>query len=84
MVNQSTAHQRKKIHDYFIEHGSATTIQIRHELDVMQPAARIFELRHNYGLNIQKVWADELNPNGTIHSVAKYILKPGKYKEGEK
>ncbi len=84
MANQPTARQRKKIHDYLLENGSATTIQARHELDVMMPAARIFELRHHYGLNIQKVWTDELNPNGTEHRVAKYILKPGKYKDGKK
>ncbi len=84
MNNQSTARQRKKIHNYLLEHGSATTIQIRHELDVMMPAARIFELRHNLGLNITKVWINGLNPNGTEHRVAKYILKEGEYLGGRR
>ncbi len=79
MKNQSSSIQRQKIHSYLLKHGSATTIQIRHELDIMMPAARIHELRHDQGLNITTAWDDAINPEGSKHRVARYFLKQGKY-----
>ena len=61
--------------------GPCTTIYARHELDIISPAPRIFELRHHYGHNIQTFWSTELNPGGERHRVANYILLSGFYGE---
>lgn len=59
-----------------IKRGPLTTIEIRHDLDVMMPAARIFELRHHYGHNIEKVWVSRHTAAGNLHRVALYVLQP--------
>lgn len=59
-----------------LKSGPLTTIEIRHELDIMMPAARIFELRHGGGHNIEKIWVDRPTAAGNMHRVALYVLKP--------
>jgi len=68
-----TALQRQRILERLRE-SPATTIELRRELDVMMPAARIFELRHDYGYEIDKAMVvDETKPDHT-HTVALYSL----------
>lgn len=57
------------------------TIQARHILNIMMPASRVHELRHDYGHNIQTIWTTETTPEGNKHRVARYILLAGKFKE---
>lgn len=59
-----------------------TTVQARHELDILGVAPRIYELRHHEGFNIHTHWVDDENPGGGRHRVAKYVLKPGKWEGG--
>jgi len=69
----SAADQRQRILQR-LRLAPATTIELRHELDVMAPAPRIFELRHNYGYEIHSIRViDETKP-GYKHSVAQYTL----------
>jgi len=69
----STADQRQRILDR-LRLAPATTIELREELDVLAPAPRIFELRHNYGYEIHSVRVmDETKP-GHLHSVSRYAL----------
>ena len=58
-----------------------TTLEARLHLDILAPAARTYELRHNYGFNIVTDWCEEITPIGIKHKVAKYYLMPGKFKE---
>lgn len=81
MTDHSAADQRSRLLAHLKAHGSATTTEIRHELDILQPAARIFELRHYQNHNIVRNWEVTENPGGSNHRVARYILKAGKYKE---
>ena len=74
-----TADQCLRLESYIKKHGSITTIYARHELDIVQPAARVHTLRHKKGLNIITVMVKALNPNGSIHPFANYILKAGRY-----
>jgi hypothetical protein len=67
--------QRKRIRNYLEEHGSASTIELRHDLDVLAPAARIYELRHKEGCDIETVTVQENNPGGGSHLVARYFLR---------
>jgi len=73
MKSTSTADQRQRILER-LRIAPATTIELRHELDVLAPAPRIFELRHNYGYEIHSTRViDETKP-GHKHSVAQYAL----------
>lgn len=73
--------QQQKLAQALRDAGSdgVTTIQAREEHDVMAPAPRIFELRHNHGLNIQCVRTTEINAQGNPHRCARYVLFPGKW-----
>ena len=79
MTNHSSKTQRKRIMDYLRQNGSATTIQLRHDLDILAPAPRIFELRHRENINITTSWDNATNPQGDVHRVAKYTLQNGNY-----
>lgn len=56
-----------------------TTIELRERYDCIAPAPRIFELRHDYGFNIQTYWTVDTNAQGNSHRVARYKLLPNKY-----
>lgn len=59
-----------------LEARPLTTIDIRRDLDIMMPAARVFELRHA-GKNIVTTWADQpTDGSGRTHRVALYALLP--------
>lgn len=69
-----------------LKKGPCSTVEARHDelLDIVQPAARVHKLRHEYGYNIKKVWITALNPGGSRHPFAEYVLFPGKYKGDKK
>jgi len=54
--------------------GPKTTIELRHDFDIMMPAARIKELRDD-GYRIDTYLVKAVNPFGTEHSrIALYSL----------
>ena len=57
-----------------------TTIQIREQLDIMMPAARVHELRWGQGLNITLVWSHDRNAQGKHHTCGRYVLLAGKWR----
>lgn len=72
--------QRKRILNW-LEKKPLTTLEARHQLDILAPAARVFELRHIFGFNILTSWQIVETQQGCNHRVAKYILNPGRYQE---
>ena len=84
MSETTVSAQRKRILDYLRKHGSATTIDIRHKLDVLAPAPRVHELRHKDNVNIKTTWDEAVNPDGGNHKVGRYVLGEGKYSEDKK
>jgi hypothetical protein len=74
-TDNSAEGQRARLLDA-LKIGPLTTIEIRHDLDILMPAARIFELRHGGGHNIEKIWVDRPTAAGNLHRVALYLLKP--------
>ncbi|MFL9922619.1 helix-turn-helix domain-containing protein [Paraburkholderia fungorum] len=58
--------------------GPMTTIEIRRDLDVLMPAARIWDLKHKQGKPIEKYWVDRPTASGNLHRVAMYALMPPK------
>lgn len=55
-----------------IETGPLTTHEARAFLDVLSPAARVFELRQA-GEQIETVWCWQVTGAGKLHRVAKYV-----------
>lgn len=58
-----------------------TTLEARDSLNILAPAARIFELRHDFDHNIAMVWTIDFDKSGRKHRVAKYTLLSGKWSE---
>lgn len=58
--------------------GPVTTIEARHTLDILMPAARVHELRHGEGHNIEMIWVRRATAAGNMHRVALYALMPPK------
>ncbi|MCL1476974.1 MULTISPECIES: helix-turn-helix domain-containing protein [unclassified Marinobacter] len=71
----SAAAQRARILDYLQTHRVLTTLQARHLLNVMHPAARVMELR-KHGYNIISNWRKDADSEGRFHRVAEYLLMP--------
>lgn len=61
-----------------------STIQIREQLDIMAPAARVHELRWEHGQNIQTVERVDTNAQGFEHTCAYYVLLNGKWNREKK
>jgi hypothetical protein len=72
----STDAQRKRLLDVLNTGISISTIEARRDLDIMMPAARVFELRAE-GCNIATYWAREPTESGKTHRVARYALLAG-------
>ena len=68
--------QRKRLIDA-LHCGPITTIEARRNLDILMPAARIYELKHLHGFDIQTVRVRQETEGGKLHSVAKYVLMAG-------
>ena len=72
--NDNSAHtQRLLMLAAFKKQHSLTTIEARRELDIMMPAARVFELR-SMGYDIATVWTQGVTECGRKHRIARYIL----------
>lgn len=74
----SAAAQRTKLLAALHKHP-VSTIHALEELDIIAPEPRVFELRHNQGLNILTHWKTEPTACGKNHRVAEYILRSGKW-----
>ena len=70
--NDSAAQRRRLLAR--LQQGALTTIQARRDLDIMMPAARVFELRRA-GHEIVTLWTEESTDCGKVHRVALYVLR---------
>lgn len=66
-----------------LQENPCTTVEARHQLDILGVAPRVHELRHCDGYNIATHWDYDHNPGGGRHRVAKYVLLPGKWQGGD-
>ncbi|MCA8094419.1 helix-turn-helix domain-containing protein [Burkholderia anthina] len=71
--SNDAAAQRNRVLEFLRHSGSLSTIDARHLIDVMHPAARIMELRRA-GYPIQTIWTHATTPEGGTHRVARYYL----------
>ena len=79
MHSNSSAAQRQRLYAWLKVHGMISTIDARRNLDILMPAARVHELRHRYGHQIDLVWVQQPTDCGKLHRVGQYVLCP----EGE-
>jgi hypothetical protein len=54
--------------------GSLTTIEIRRHLDILAPAAKIFDLRYRQNQNILLSWETTETDAGIKHKIGRYSL----------
>lgn len=60
----------QRVREYLVRHGSITPTQALEEFGCYRLGARIFELRHNYGMNIK---TEQMRSADGEH-YAKYVL----------
>lgn len=77
--SNSSSSQRDRILEWFSRNPGLglTTREARQYLDIMMPAARIFELR-KCGYNIVTHNSEEQTASGDTRIIAKYFLMGGK------
>ena len=67
--------QRQRLIDWLRVHGMIDTITARRDLDIMMPAARVHELRHRHGHQIDLLWVQQSTACGRQHRVGMYVLR---------
>lgn len=72
--NDSAAQRRRLL--AALQVGPITTIEARRDLDVLMPAARVFELRA-VGYRITTYRVEQRTECGRLHNVARYGLATG-------
>ena len=81
--NDTSTNNQQAIALTALRDSPKTTIELRHDYGIMQPAPRIKELREQ-GHKIDTVRIASYTPDGIKHhSVAKYVLHPSNDFEGE-
>lgn len=74
--NDNSAHSQRMRLLKKLRETSITTIEARRDLDILMPAARVFELRA-IGHDIATIWTDALTDCGRKHRIARYVLANG-------
>ena len=74
MSGNNSAAQRERLKQA-LRVKPMTTIEIRRDLDILMPAARVFELKR-LGERISTFWKSEATDCGELHQVALYVLNP--------
>ena len=67
--------QNEMIIKYLNEHGSITTYESYSKLFITRLSARIFEIKHKYGIEFDEEWVTKKNIYGKTWKKKKYILK---------
>jgi len=82
-VYDTTTAQRQRLLDW-LRTSPITTCEARAILNILLPAARIFELRHQFGHNIAMRWIVDEDFFGRPHRIGEYALLSGKWKGDKK
>lgn len=67
--------QNEMIIKYLNEYGSITTYESYSKLFITRLSARIFDIKHKYGIEFDEEWVTKKNIYGKPCSFKKYILK---------
>jgi hypothetical protein len=66
--------QRRRVADYLLRHGQATTLDLQIHCNALHPPRRVFELRHDFGWEIVTHWQRAEDQQGRSHRVGSYVL----------
>jgi hypothetical protein len=73
--NNTSSTNQRAITLLAIQNSPKTTVELRHELGIMMPAARVHELRA-LGYSIETIKVTSITPDGIKHkAVAMYVYK---------
>jgi len=67
--------QADRVLEYIQKYGSITTLDTFRDLGVTRLSARIYELKHYNGLDIEKQYVTSKNRHGKVCTYAKYTLR---------
>jgi len=73
MLPTNSLNQRQRLLAHLVEHHRITTIDARLKLDILHPAARVFELKA-LGYSIVSYRRTVDTGHGNRHKVAEYVL----------
>lgn len=74
-LNNTSTNNQRVITLLAIQDAPKTTVELRHELGIMMPAARVHELRA-LGYSIETIKVTSITPDGIKHkAVAMYVYK---------
>jgi len=73
LADLSAEAQRARLLDA-LRCGPVTTIEARRNLDILILTARVHELKHRHGDDIQTIRIRQETDSGKLHSVARYVL----------
>jgi hypothetical protein len=74
--NDNSAHSQRMRLLGRLRERNLTTIEARRDLDILMPAARVFELRA-LGHDIATFWTEGTTYCGRKHRIARYVLMQG-------
>lgn len=72
--NTSKVAQRRRVADYLLRHGIATTLDLQANCNALHSPRRVFELRHVFGWEIVTHWQRAHDQQGRPHRVGNYVL----------
>ena len=59
--------------------GGMSTLDMKQELDVYDPPARVYQLRWEQDYNIVLNWTYQETQPGQLHRIGHYVLLPGSW-----
>lgn len=74
LENNSAIAQYSRLMEWLKTHGHIATIEYRKCFVVLTRAFQIFELRHNIGVNMTKVWVNQQTHCEKFHRIAKNVF----------
>lgn len=72
--NTARSAQRRRVADYLLRHGRATTLELQANCNALHSPRRVFELRRDLGWQIETQWRRAHDPQGRPHRVGSYVL----------
>lgn len=67
--------QAEQLIRYLADHGTITALEAVSDLNIYRLSARIFELKHNYGLNITTSNETRRRSDGSYVTFTRYTLE---------
>ena len=74
-VNQSRINNTSRVAEFLAQHLTATTVDLQINCNALHSPRRVFELRHDFGWQIETHWISANDSQGRPHRIGNYVLK---------